>query len=55
MEDVDTFEQWLAQMLKDSKKKLGMTDKTIAYVLLREGINYYLKQIASESEWDTKH
>jgi len=45
MEQVKTFEQWLSQMLKDSKEKLDMTDATIAYLLLREGTHYYLKTI----------
>lgn len=35
-------------MLKDAKDKLHMTDKILAYVLLREGTKYYLKQIAGE-------
>ena len=48
MEDVETFEGWLVKMLKDSKKKLGMTDKTIAWILLREGTAYYFKTITRE-------
>jgi len=45
MENVKEFETWLHQMLKDAKSKLNMKDSTIAYVLLREGTNYYLKDI----------
>ncbi len=44
MEDVEEFKKWLRQMLKDSKK-LNMTNETIAYVLLQEGLDYYLKTI----------
>lgn len=49
MENVDEFEKWLYQMLKDSKDKLGMSDATIAYILLREGTAYYLKTLAREA------
>ena len=49
MENAKEFECWLYQCIDDSKKKLGMTDKTLAYILLREGTNYYLKQITGES------
>ena len=45
MENVHEFEGWLYQMLKDAKSNLGMTDGTIAYVLLREGTEYYLRTI----------
>ena len=48
MERAEEFERWLSQCIEDSKKQLGMTDKTLAYILLREGTNYYLKQIARE-------
>jgi len=51
MEDVKSFEQWLHQLLKDSKDKLGMTDATITYILLREGTAYYLRTIC-ETHYD---
>jgi len=47
MEDIIQFEQWLSQMLKDSKEKLNVSDETIAYILLRVGIDYYLRTIVS--------
>ena len=48
MEDTEEFESWLFRLLLDAKRKLGMSDHTIAYILLREGTNYYLKQITEE-------
>ncbi len=48
MENSEEFEEWLNRLLKDSKRKLGMSDKTIAYILLREGLNYYLKDIYND-------
>ena len=48
MENIEEFEGWLYTMLRDAKNKLKMTDKDIAYFLLREGINHYLKQIIGE-------
>lgn len=48
MEQTEEFESWLFRLLHDAKMKLGMSDKIIAYILLREGIDYYLKQIAGE-------
>ena len=50
MERADKFEEWLQRMIKDSKEKLDMTDKTIAYILLKEGINYYLKTISYQEQ-----
>ena len=48
MESTEEFESWLFRLLTDAKLKLGMGNRIIAYILLREGINYYLKQIAEE-------
>jgi len=48
MQDTEEFESWLFKLITDAKRKLGMTDRTIAYILLREGINHYLKQITEE-------
>ncbi len=45
MENADEFERWLSNLLKDAQSKLCMTDATLAYFLLREGLNYYLKSI----------
>ena len=50
MKSTAEFESWLDNMLRDAKDKLHITDRLIAYVLLREGINYYLKQI-TEGEY----
>ena len=47
LEHAEEFEEWLNRLLKDSKQKLNMSDRTIAYILLREGLNYYLKDIAN--------
>ena len=48
VEDAQKFEQWLYQMLSDAKNQLGMTDRTIADILLREGTAYYHKTIAKK-------
>ena len=48
MENAEELESWLFRLLLDAKKKLFISDRTIAYILLREGLNYYLKQIVRE-------
>ena len=48
MENTDEFQSWLFKLIADSKNKLGMTNRTIAYILLMEGTNYYLKQMVEE-------
>lgn len=45
VENSAEFNKWLQDMIEDSKKKLHMTNATIAYILLHEGLNYYLKTI----------
>ena len=48
MENPEEFESWLFRLIHDAKMKLNMSDKTIAYILLREGTNYYLKDISRD-------
>ena len=48
MENTEEFEAWLFRLIHDSKMKLSMSDRTIAYILLREGTNYYLKDISND-------
>ena len=48
MENTEEFESWLFRLINDAKLKLGLSDCTIAYILLREGTNYYLKQLVGE-------
>ncbi len=48
MENTEEFESWLFRLIMDAKRKLGISDRTIAYILLREGLNYYLRQIAED-------
>ena len=48
MEQTEEFESWLSRLILDAKRKLGMSDRTIAYILLREGTDYYLKQLVGE-------
>ncbi len=48
MENIIEFERWLWRTINDGKEKLGMTDQTLAYILLREGLNYYLKTIGKK-------
>lgn len=50
MEYGEEFQSLLSRLLLDAKRKLNISDKTIAYILLREGLNYYLKEI-SEGEF----
>jgi len=54
LEHTEEFEEWLNRLLKDSKQKLDISDKTIAYILLHEGLNYYLKDIANDELRATK-
>ena len=48
MENTEEFESWLLKLINDAKRKLNLSDRTIAYILLREGTKYYLSQIMSE-------
>ena len=48
MENSEEFEACLSRLLLDVKRKLGISDKMIAYILLREGTAYYFKCIAQE-------
>uniref|UniRef100_A0A6M3IXQ0 Uncharacterized protein n=1 Tax=viral metagenome TaxID=1070528 RepID=A0A6M3IXQ0_9ZZZZ len=48
MENAEEFESWLFRLLADAKIKLGMSDKLIAYILLREGLNYYLREVVED-------
>lgn len=54
MENTEEFESWLLRMLVDAKRKLLLNDATIAYVLLKRGTEYYLKQLAEDDKWDLK-
>lgn len=45
MENTEEFEIWLDRMLEDSKK-LNMTDASIAIILIRVGMTYFLKAVA---------
>ena len=48
MEQTEEFESWLFKLIHDAKMKLCLSDRTIAYILLREGTKHYLKQITGE-------
>ena len=54
MEDTEEFESWLFRLIHDAKMKLNMRDSTIAYILLREGLNYYFKDICNDEFRDIK-
>ncbi len=54
MEATEEFESWLFKLLHDAKMKLCMSDRTLAYILLREGMAYYLKGLAADELRDTK-
>jgi len=49
-ENVNEFQKWFNQCIKDGQEKLNLTDRTLAYILLREGLNFYLKQICEEQK-----
>ena len=49
MEQAETFEGWLANVIKDGKACLGMTDETLAYIILRAGLACYLRTIANKT------
>ena len=48
MENTEEFEAWLFRLIHDAKMKLSMSDRTIAWILLREGTNYYFKDICND-------
>ena len=52
MENTEEFQSCLFRLLLDAKRKLGMSDRTIAFILLREGMNYFLRLIMEE---EAKH
>ena len=54
MENIEEFEKWLQTLLKDAKKKLEMKDSTIAWLLLREGTEYYFRSITKKELEDEK-
>lgn len=43
MEDVTEFKKWFYQLLVDAEKKLCLSHATLADILIKEGLNYYLK------------
>ena len=56
MENIEEFEGWLFRLIHDAKMKLNMSDRTIAYILLREGTVYYFKDICNDELRNaTKH
>ena len=48
MENTEEFEAWLFRLIHDAKLKLSMSDSAIAYILLREGVKYYFRQLMRE-------
>ena len=54
MENSEEFESWLFKLIHDAKMKLCLSDKSIAYILLREGTKYYLKDICNDELRDIK-
>ena len=40
----ETIEQWLDNLIRDAKFQ-GITDDTLAYILLRRGLGHYLKSV----------
>jgi len=54
MENTEEFESWLFKLIHDAKMKLNMSDRTIAWILLREGNHYYLQDISRDELRNTK-
>jgi hypothetical protein len=54
LEHAEEFEEWLNRLLKDGKQKLNMNDHTIAYILLHEGVNYYLRQLCEVNDGNNR-
>ncbi len=57
MEDIDKFELIIDKALTRAEK-LGVSDASIAYVLMRHGMGYFLKafvvnKVKEESDGDT--
>ena len=46
MEQAEQFEERLSKLIAEAKKELDLTDETLVWILLREGLAYYLKTIA---------
>lgn len=46
MEQIDEFQKWMEQMLSDAKKKLGMSDETLAFLLMEKALDYYARSMA---------
>lgn len=53
MEQAEEFEAALYKLIAEAKNRLGLTDKTLAYVLIRIGMDYYLRNNVSK-ELDLK-
>lgn len=49
MENTEGFEEKLYKLLKEARAE-GMSDATIAYVLLREGNAYYFRDICQREK-----
>jgi hypothetical protein len=46
VENIGEFDKRLDKVIEDGRKELGMTDETIAYVLLNEGMKHYFKTLS---------
>ena len=45
MQNIDEFHQWIDSMPRDAKKKLGVDDTTIAFVLMSYALDQYIRDI----------
>ncbi len=50
IENIEEFQKWFYALLNDSKQKLGMSDRTIAYILVTEGMKYFMKVVVKGNE-----
>lgn len=54
MSNVPEFEEWIYKTIEDGKKKLRLRDCDIAYVLFRNGLAYYQRDILSKYRDDVQ-
>lgn len=50
MEQVQEFEDLIDKTIHEAEVHLHISNRTMAYVLLREGLNHYLKSIYDEEK-----
>ncbi len=49
IENIEELDRWIEQMSLDAKKKLGVSDETLALVLMRHSLDYYVRSVAQRA------